>query len=233
MGNKSHFFRQSGGGVIGSPFLNFRFEETETTNVIENLNGFNAVLVGSTSIQNNLGYIGKGYLFDGTSYVETQPITQNYPFSYKVWFNSINGTSRSIIRAFDGNRNGVNITSVNRGITILFGNGESTSNSGLKQMSAKDFTYNNNEWYQIVLVVNGFLDIDLYLNNILYQGAYDLAGSATHAKLDNISYKIGGIPIYSDNSSTLIDEVTFFDKGLTQEEITEIYNKESNGIRVF
>ena len=72
MSNKSHFFRQSSGGVIGSPFLNFRFEESiiDDNTVIDNIGGLNATLTGNKTVRENTGAIERGYKFDGSTKVE-------------------------------------------------------------------------------------------------------------------------------------------------------------------
>ena len=233
MGNKSHFFRQSSGGGIGSPFLNFRFEEsiTDDNTVIDNIGGLNATLIGNKTVRENTGVIERGYKFDGSTAVELQQMTLQYPFCVKMWVNNTDASVTSIFSGFDNIYKGFDFTFTGNVVYIQFGNGGTPNRNNRKSYQTLNFT-NDYEVRQFVVVFKNDFDFDLYIDGLKYTNSYAISGNATTVDLDNIIFNIGYAGGQYNNGNTM-DEITMFDQELTPEEIAEIYNKESNGIRVF
>ena len=229
MGNKSHFFRQSSGGVIGSPFLNFRFEEsiTDDNTVIDNIGGLNATLTGVKIVRENTGAIQRGYKFNGSSRVNLVPTPSNYPFCIKYWANLNNNLSSFLyITQWNTTYGGLSLIYYRNRLQIGFGNGGTPGSSSRKTFETSIISVGN-EWKQFVIIVKSDFDFDLYIDGVIYSLGYSEGGSATSVVYNN-NFEIG-----KQSSGISLDEFTMFNQELTPEEILEIYNKESNGIRVF
>ena len=147
-------------------------------------------------------------------------------FSISYWFNKNTATSmRGITRASPLNDIGYNTTLLDTGVRCQI------VSSGPNQIS-KDFTITINAltWYYLTMTYDGSSDesgLKIYINGVEVTNTTvitnTLSNSITNSNTFNIGttgQKITGALFYGK-----IDEVSVWNKELTQTEVTEIYNK--------
>ena len=163
-------------------------------------------------------------------------MTLQYPFCIKFWANLNNNPSSSVgISSFNDFYFGNDINYSNNKIRISFGKGGTPASSNRLTFETSNTISSSNEWKSFLFVVRGYSDFDLYVDGIKYTGSFTRSGLASSSDLgQNIVFNIGySIWTQTNFNLTFIDELTFFNSELLASEVLEIYNKESNGIRVF
>ncbi len=104
-------------------------------------------------------------------------------------------------------------------IEIWVANGSSVS---------ADLDLSDNQWHFVALTYNG-KDLDLYVDNSLVLPATYNHGSLTFSDTKNCYVGVGRNDT-KYTSNMLIDEVNIYDTPLTSDELTTIYNNQSDGI---
>jgi len=211
----------------------FEFEEGSGTSVEDvSTNSFNLELVNSPTWKADEGKIRNGVQFDGVNdYAINESADLNLldaGFSVQVWVNATDFTNNlaAIIHY-------INQTS-NVGFSMTKNSGVNTVNFAVATPDGSATTNTGNlvaltNWYHIVGVYNES-DVLLYLN-----GTFVTKSALTTAFADPVegNLTVGRHGYLSDSSRSwkgIIDEVGIWNRALTQQDITELYNDKA-GLR--
>ncbi len=200
-----------------------------TTNVIDSLDLSNGTLSGGDNTE-DISVVGKINLaldFDGSAdYVDTNAnfITTNIEFSISMWVNAAAQSDRRIYAENDDSGTGT---------AWALGTDNTGSNNKLRLFRRDDSDGNqldlksngivfNSTWNHIVITYTG-TNLSMYIN-----GDYDNSGTyiqGTQIPLNSIigALDLGGPAAFFDG---LIDEVGLWDRALTGDEITDLYENE-------
>jgi hypothetical protein len=171
------------------------------------------------------GKIGNALQFNGSN-TYVQPFALTFPsgFSWGAWINPGNvAGSGVVLGAGDSTYNSLQVTT-NKLNSQLYINGSNRAISSASNLS-------NGTWYFVMVTYNGS-SVNMYIN-----GAADgtpvtgISGSLQHT--DGTDLNIGrrdpsGAAGYFNGK---IDEVMIYNRGLTSDEVRDIYNAQSAGVR--
>jgi hypothetical protein len=199
----------------------------------ESGNNNNATVNGATLTNDRFGNSNKAYSFDGIDDRIEREITNNFPIgntprTISVWY-KINGE-------FNINRLGSNYNAA--GSVVEFGKFSTSNRFGLlitKEYYPYCVTQNNDFWVQIstqlqkwqhiILIASGNR-CDFYLNGVFF------GGGALGEPINTINGRLSigntiNDPLGNGQNEAfngLIDDVRIYNRALTQEEITYLYN---------
>ena len=201
-------------------------------------NGFNGIVVGATLTADRFGNSNSAYYFRGnTDYIDLplNPILKpQLPFSVASWvmFNNLDNlyqifTSDYYEQEYTGCWVGLCPYYGDTLISISYGDGGMVGDLAARRSKIGTTRINKNQWYYITSVFRGPTDMDIYLNGINENGIYDGYGN-------NLSYSdhpgsIGRhcfstyVPPQASYINGKVDDVAFWNRALTQEDVTELY----------
>lgn len=178
----------------------------------------------------------------GNDYVDLGTNYQNlsFPISISAWVRLDNGNGRlpifksSLATAASG-YTGVNLHLLNpTHLSISFGDGGGSFGSGGRRSKAYTFSQPvTGQWMHVVGIINSALDMRLYVNGIDVGGSYSGFGGTFNtgtgpASINRVSGIINGsyTKVYGEGK---IDELSIWNKALTQTEIRDIMCKKLIG----
>jgi hypothetical protein len=183
-------------------------------------NGLDGTAIQNTSVIHATGVVGGALSFDGVSdTVSINNFTMDADWSIDGWIKpTINQVGAIISQSTDSNNNAVIfLQGANNGELTFYVNSE--GNNVVNVASAGGF--NLNEWKHFVLAYDG-IDYHFYINGVEGTTVYNNAQSwgsysgnlvLGHRDMDD-SYYFGG----------LMDDVRVYNRALSQEEISALYN---------
>jgi len=180
-----------------------------TNDLLGNYNGI------ATDITYVDGKFGQACAFNGsTSKVEIPSIGDGSAVrSASVWFNETEVVSGSASRLILGDRDNSNLRFVITAAACTVGN---DSVKGVINYSAPLNTWNN-----VVVVVESSSVFRVYLNGVDQ-------GFASYTNSGDLKLYLGYRDSYTDQYKGLIDQVRIFNKALTAEEVSTLYNGDIN-----
>lgn len=197
----------------------------------ESGNGNNGTVNGATLTADRFGNTNKAYSFDGINdkiiSTITNPLQSNWSVSF--WYKSFNSTS---------NFQGQNVIGLGSDMYGWGGAGFQISGQNppgqcptfnyLNQMYFIDASqecggnylggglYNNSTWYNVVIIKNN-LNYDLIVNNVLITSSVML-----DINIDQLIFGNRDISFQYFNGN--VDDIGAWNRALTQQEITDLYN---------
>ncbi len=195
----------------------------------ESGNGNNGTVNGATLTTDRFGNSNKAYSFDGVSdFIDLQNLTSNQDFSYSLWFNA------SEIKDYlvaGGNHIGGKIISKYTNAAANPNGWESEINPTTKLFSSGNGSSGGfantdsiiiNAWYNVIFIFNSSQNVVSYFVN------GQNAGSVANFQImnNNVDIRLGAranvTPAFY--YSGLIDDIGIWNRTLTQQEITDLYN---------
>jgi hypothetical protein len=191
----------------------------------ESGNNNHGIVNGATLSTDRFGQTNKAYNFNGlTSYIEVPnasnlQLTNNYSisgwFNANVFFLSSTNDRRLISKVQPGGWYG--------GYEIFIGGNTNdiahTGNVGGNNFVVGSSGYNINNWYMFTVTYEGTTQ-NLYMNGVLVNSQPN-TGSLQTSTLPLLFGKIGGNSGYFDGE---LDDIGIWNRALTQQEITDLYN---------
>jgi len=211
-------------GLVG--YWSFNGEDVSGTTAYDrsgnNNNGTNS---GATP---TLGKLGQGMSFNGTSsniaIANNSSLKPSLPVTLSAWFRTEDAGVRQNIITTDTVSPYYGIwlqVSTTGKISISYGDG---GTPGPESRRTKDgaTTLSANTWYNVTVVINGPTDINIYLNGVDDGGTYSGTGDA-------LTYSTGEMFIGQASASNSvfdgsIDEVRMYNRALSADEVTRLYN---------
>ncbi len=217
-------------GLIGHWTLN----DTNATAIDSSASALNGTMQGGlTGASNSVpAQIGAGLNFDGTNdYIDmgtSATLKPALPVTMAAWikYDALNGIGFPIVRSdfqsglYSGFWMSVNDTISAIGVHYGDNGGAGPSSRRSKHGST---TLAADTWYHVAAVVRGPTDMDIYVNGVNDGGSYSGTGSP-------MVYTSGPFVIgrsdagYADG---IIDDVRFYNRALTETEISTIYKSSS------
>jgi hypothetical protein len=201
----------------------------------ESGNGNNGTVYGASLVTDRFGIVNSAYAFDGSKYIRTSVgVSSNNSRAISLWIKPTSSSSFIIRRIIVG----------------YFGGGNAGSDFALchfeSNPSAISFklgmdirsSYNvfnpaliNNSWQHVIVNYspsfgNTVVDIDIYLNGLLLTNivGQQLPTTIINSGIGQQPFSIGGIGTLNQSFNGYVDDVAFWNRALTQQEITGIYN---------
>jgi hypothetical protein len=211
----------------------WKFEQTTGTVIPDLIGTSNIELFSSPS----LGVTGK--VGNATQFVSANSnwgrcqIALSFPFSYKFWINTPTGSTATFY--FSANDvdsptafyKGLGVYQQNSRVQVRYGDGLGNA-VGNRRDYRSNMILSNNTWHQVVINSTAFGTQDIYVDGILIPNSA-ISGSGTTVDLSSFWLYFfrqhnGGF------DSGIIDEFFIYNRALSQQEITEMYNLENAGI---
>ncbi len=205
-------------------------------------NGFNGIVIGATLTTDRFGNPNSAYYFHGnTDYIDLplNPLLKpQLPFSVAFWimFSDLNHyysafTSDYFEDIYTGCFVGINPNNNASSFIISYGDGGGSPNGISDQhirVKTGISTINPAQWYHVVAVFKGPTNMDLYLNGVNDNGTYDGFGSAIGYSNNpgSIGRKDRSYNVWPPSYYYLhgkMDDIAFWNRALTQEDVTELY----------
>lgn len=140
--------------------------------------------------------------------------------SWSAWFKSSSSSAQVILSKYDGRVNDIPLlirieSNVIKWISRI---------SGTLVSRVSSSTVNDNQWHHLACIFKGSTNMDIYLDGVLNNGTLSgtIPASLSTVSFDNTIGKVGDVGGSPFNGN--IDEVSIWDKGLSSDEVTEIYN---------
>jgi len=192
-----------------------------TGDVVDSTENYNGTNYGAT--RGVSGKIEEAFSFNGSSdYVlTTHPLTSN-PFSVSIWFKTdVNNASKAISQGVGtSGRERFSIRDYNGNLMIR----QDRDSGG--NLATGSTALSTDTWYHVVIVSNS-AGFTAYLNNVEECSLVNADALYTGS---NIGLVFGAGPRVADFFfSGDLDEVGIWDRELTEEEISELYNS-GNGL---
>lgn len=184
----------------------------------------NGTVNGAT---NTTGKINNGYDFDGTNDYITTPLSVNGvgEFSFSLWCKrDTTGVRHNLLRNYDGSSAQSLVIRFFSDDTIMF----NTNDTGTWDNLASVSTFTSGVWYHCVFTYSASTNTKkIYVNNseVASDTGSSLSGLANGSEVD-----IGAYDNYDQyNFNGIIDEVGYWTRALTSDEVSELYNS-GNGL---
>jgi len=193
------------------------------------------VVNGPTLIQDRFGLANCAYSFDGINdFIQAPNYTSNSSFTFSCWVNLTTYNLNSLGAndfIFFANHSGVNNS--NRSFMLGYRNFGS-------QYGFSSYVYNNsdnqlggyatnqtppsaNNWHHFVSVFENGSFIKMYLNGVLFYN--QTTNVPTQNNMQSLPLFFGiGVATQFDYLEGKLDDVGFWNRALTQQEITNLYN---------
>ncbi|NBO50323.1 MAG: hypothetical protein EBU80_11535, partial [Chitinophagia bacterium] len=214
--------------------------DTITTNgmpIIENNNGLTNLYGSNISYNNSIFVKGSNSIsFNGTSsYLFRPPIAYNSQsyISISLWFNLNNSSLGTIISTKNISTSSYifNVYLFNNYLTITGRNILDINTSSIVVKNNVNFTFQNNTWYHLCILINFSGNTKVYVNNqvyldeisqdplyvqqqLIYNTDFYIGAVVNHGSPDTLNYYLNGY----------IDDLRIIERELTTDEITELYN---------
>lgn len=239
--------RRKGSTLLNGIVAYYNFDEA-SGNLLDQVNSYNGTVTGAT--QNVTGKIGTAYSFDGVNdYVNIDsvltPLATTTQGTWAFWVKPIDATpaTNQFIIAFGDTNEDTHLSSLITTSGIL-----SVASRILGatqwQLSTNSSVFSDNTWAHIVIVQNGISPV-LYINGTEYSPGQSNATFTTSTDqtiwfsditgLDNGRFacwnysSLGNIRFLNGT----IDEVGLWNRALTPDEVTELYNSETGKTHPF
>lgn len=201
----------------------------------ESGNGNNASANGATLTVDRFGQANKAYSFDGLDdYLDVQ-LNQSLTFTYSVWvkFNNLNQSNQIIFQHKNNCSRGggymLGLLNPSNLRLIVFNCGQCSTNTCGSEININIPTISNlntNSWYNFTLTSDGISKLKLYQNGQLI---YILENSGAIVSYGTQPLTIGK---WHDTptlfySNAINDDLCFWNRELTQDEIVNLYNSEN------
>ncbi len=203
-------------------------------------NNYNGTTLGSVSYVSDYTSNAESALFANgvdryVDFPEDPALEVDFPLtlSARVNFNGISGTQIIATTDFATNvHSGAWLqVSTNGLITAAFGNG--SPNGGFNSVSRRNkfgnFSLQTNTWYQVTAIFNGPNDIDIFIGCELLTGFYEGFATSigyTDAPGSLCRKRANPNPTPPFYLNGAIDDFRYWDRALTEEEITILCNEE-------
>jgi len=212
-------------------------------NLIDNSgNGLNATTNG-TLVPDELGNPSSAYDLDGIDNKIDIPYSPLYkvdlPATFKIKFKVDNfptsfNTALFVNDYVEDFYYGLRVTlTVTHKISIMYGDGGDI-NSSSRRTKIMNETISDGAWYNLVVIWKGATDMEIYLNCQNQSGAYSGYGGNINYSSQNLNAVIGlgdsdinEPPVYFDGQ---VDEIAFWSRELSTDEVMEICNASPIGI---
>ena len=200
----------------------------------ESGNGNNGTVSGATLTGDRFGNANKAFTFDGANdYIDIgDPIVnsldfQGGAFTISAWFNAtaVNGNDIPLLLKSTGS----NVNSGDYGVVISnntnnkvqfgmsFGNGNGAAVSSVNSI-------NTGIWQHLVIVFNSTSDIKLYLDNSLGLSCFSCTNNPSILNNPSTPLRFGWYQTYNNFFNGKLDDIGIWNRALTQQEITDLYN---------
>lgn len=183
----------------------------------ESGNGNNGTVNGATLTTDRFGNPNSAYSFDGNDYIDCGSSVGDFSgnFSINVWIQTTDATQDMILSKYQNASNLWYLDKTNSSSFVLSTPDENIDLNGFVSV-------NDGNWYMIT-VINDGINLSIYVNNTFDTstsiGSYN--GFSTSANL-----YIGGRQIASTlRFNGKIDDIRIYNRDLTTEEITLLYNE--------
>ncbi len=200
--------------------------------------GFDGIVSGATLTADRNGNPNSAYTFRGnTDYInlpQSPVLKPQFPFSVSSWvfFNKTDNlyqvfTSDYYTGAYSGCWIGLTAWNGDTVLNMSYGDGGMVGDPFARRSKIGTTHINKEQWYHVVAVFRGPADMDLYLDGVNEQGTYD--GDGTGIYYTNHPGSIGRhcfstyVPAEASYMNGKLDEIAFWNRALTQEDITELF----------
>jgi hypothetical protein len=200
----------------------------------ESGNGNNGTVSGATLTTDRFGNVNKAYSFDGNDWIELNllpAINNSNELAVSVWVKSTGTNSNTncsvgcaqyyFSRGYDGG-NGFNI-STNQGNTPYFAGGVNGGfNGGQWAQDPNNTLIPHSQWNHLLMNYDG-INIKLYVNGSLV----GTTPYTTNVGVGNTTNAVFGrqfVPNYPYYAVGSIDDGVIWNRALTQQEISDLYN---------
>jgi len=188
----------------------------------ESGNGNNGTVNGATLTSDRFGNVGKAFSFNGLSdYIELgniQGLNSNSGISMSIWINILNGNSSgAYLFLIAPNPNGSFTTSQTDTISVSVTNCSCGIDLGSKFLLQKNVWSNVTMSYDLISGTQ-----KLYINGVLVDVKTEQLYS--YYTINNSNSRIGNYHFNSFYFKGLLDDAMVFNRALTQQEITQLYN---------
>lgn len=236
-GTKAHFFRQSAGGVEGG-LHHYSFEETSGITVFDSIGETNGTIQGTPTF-GEVGRVGSCLSVVGPNQkiqfdTDLGLTTANFldgGFTVRLWFFMETLLSATLF----GPSNSTSFEGINISFQKWFTNGRVNVQCaggiyGGSTVYTSDVIAVSLGWNQVSVRVNAFHDVDILLNNVVLNKVIN-SESTTNWDFDTATYRLimSRTGVLTDH---LLDEISTFDKALTDEELTTYYELELAGTSI-
>lgn len=194
----------------------------------ESGNGNNGTVNGATLTSDRFGYTNRAYNFNGISNfisMSNAPFT-NPPFTISAWINCNDFEFNPIIGL------GELGTTISKRLYFQPDNNAgigkpSIGTEGMNDIASIENVTTIGNWHHLVVVVNSYNinSVFFYFNGVLLTGN-STGGSNNPFPLNNAGFTIGKHTgaSYSAYTNGKIDDIGIWNRALTQQEITNLYN---------
>ena len=194
-------------------------------------NGNNGTVNGATLTTDRFGISNSAYNYNGsTNYINVSNSTSlqfNGAITFSVWFNAstiplggVNSTSYIMSKGADGGTPYSWTSFLDTGVLSLTMWNSGNGNNGAT-ITNSQLTISTNQWYNVIFTFDG-TNAKAYLNGQLvsttpstytiFSNTYDIKFGRRH---------ISGLPYFFNGK---IDDIGIWNRALTQQEITNLYN---------
>jgi hypothetical protein len=202
----------------------------------ESGNGYNGVVNGPTLTVDRFGSPNSAYSFDGINdFIQAPNYASNSSFTVSCWVNmptyNLNSLGSNDF-IFFGNHSGIN--NLNRNFLIGYRNfgseyGFSTyifNDNGINTFQSYPINQTPpsvNSWHHFVSVFENGTYVKMYLDNVLFWTQASNISQQTTRPTEPLFFGIGVATQY-DFLNGKLDDVGFWNRALTEQEITNLYN---------
>ncbi len=204
-------------------------------------NGYHGTVYGATLTTDRFGHPNSAYELHGTDdYIDLPNdahLKPPLPFSVSLWvnFNDINNYySIFTTDYYEPQYTGcwINIApNVNTGDTVIslnYGDGGGVGLADARRTKTGTTSIHKNQWYFIIAIFRGPLDMDIYVNCINDNGYYSGTGSSLvyTNNAGSIGRHLGSMsmPASGYYMNGKVDDVKFWNRALTEKDIEELCN---------
>ena len=189
----------------------YKFDETSGTTLID-YKGFDNNGTNTNVTLNNVGKIGKSYFYNGSGVTNltntTFPTTK---FSIATWVKATNvGVNKILFMVGSYGSTQIEIYQ-NEKLGCAFGTGDGVGLNSTKVL-------NDNNWHFVVCTYDGTTGRMWFDNNFVGSQSKAMTVGTTTPRFS-----------YNSDANIFIDETSIWDKNLTSNEITQLYNS-GNGL---
>lgn len=201
----------------------------------ESGNDQHAITQTASLTPDRFGTVNSAYYFDGSQYIQIPASLGNsFPITISLWFNSDNLTNPSAIQrmiAFSNTGSVKQSLSMNynyNGTQVVDFRSEGFPSGSFLMNSSS--SYNINTWYHVVMTVNSEVNVNAPLGYEyhVYMYVNGVQESFATFTFDPITPDAGYIGKFNASNSQAftgkIDDVGIWNKVLTAQEITDLYN---------
>jgi len=203
-------------------------------------NNYNGTIFGTTFGLDRFGNPNSAAYFDGiNNYINFPNIIElkpDLPVSFSFWINYSDLTyenSTVFNTSFEENVNSgvyMNIQSSSSKYQISYGDGSNFYTASTRRTYTSNSIIQPNEWHLIVIIVNAAFDMKIYVDCVENNGNY--SGSGGQLQYSNLPGNIGrhdrSLINFADYFKGALDDFRYWDRELTQLEVSELFGVNYN-----